>query len=168
MDTKYQRLLPVEYNYRNKAELEQKGEIHFTHGESHGLSVFLRDGGSVFHTYSAYARGLELLDGTYKITLTLCRLADRKIGRTHPEAGLKLQHMAGYAITTGMNMLLWIQHPLAIPGQCDQTVPQPIEIVITDSQYTRFDIGMELSKCVHPRSGLFNGALKKPLLWVKS
>lgn len=56
---------PVEYNYRTKAELEQKGEIHFTHGESHGLSVFLRDGDSVFHTYSVYARGLELLDGTY-------------------------------------------------------------------------------------------------------
>jgi len=56
---------PVEYNYLNKAELEQKGETHFTQGESHGLSVFLRDSDSIFHTYSAYARGLELLDGTY-------------------------------------------------------------------------------------------------------
>jgi predicted dithiol-disulfide oxidoreductase (DUF899 family) len=56
---------PVEYNYRTKAELEQKGETHFTHGESHGLSVFLRDGDNVFHTYSVYARGVELLDGTY-------------------------------------------------------------------------------------------------------
>jgi predicted dithiol-disulfide oxidoreductase (DUF899 family) len=56
---------PVEYNYLNKAELEQKGETHFTQGESHGLSVFLRDSDNIFHTYSVYARGLELLDGTY-------------------------------------------------------------------------------------------------------
>jgi predicted dithiol-disulfide oxidoreductase (DUF899 family) len=30
-----------------------------------GLSVFLRDGGRVFHTYSTFARGAELLLGTY-------------------------------------------------------------------------------------------------------
>jgi predicted dithiol-disulfide oxidoreductase (DUF899 family) len=47
---------PVEYNYRNKAELLRKGETYFTQGESHGLSVFLRDGAGVFHTYSTYAR----------------------------------------------------------------------------------------------------------------
>ncbi len=56
---------PVEYNYRDKAELIQKGESYFTQGESHGLSVFLRDGGSIFHTYSTYARGTDLLVGTY-------------------------------------------------------------------------------------------------------
>ncbi len=56
---------PVEYNYRNKAELMRKGESYFTQGESHGLSVFLRDGGSIFHTYSTYARGGDLLLGTY-------------------------------------------------------------------------------------------------------
>jgi predicted dithiol-disulfide oxidoreductase (DUF899 family) len=56
---------PVEYNYRDKAELLQRGESYFTQGESHGLSVFLRDGGSIFHTYSTYARGVDLLLGTY-------------------------------------------------------------------------------------------------------
>jgi predicted dithiol-disulfide oxidoreductase (DUF899 family) len=56
---------PVEYNYRDKAELIGRGESYFTQGESHGLSVFLRDGSSVFHTYSAYARGADLLVGTY-------------------------------------------------------------------------------------------------------
>ncbi len=56
---------PVEYNYRDKAELVQRGESYFTQGESHGLSVFLRDGGSIFHTYSSYARGTDLLVGTY-------------------------------------------------------------------------------------------------------
>lgn len=56
---------PVEYNYRDKAELLQRGERYFTEGESHGLSVFLRDGRSIFHTYSTYARGADLLLGTY-------------------------------------------------------------------------------------------------------
>ena len=56
---------PVQYNYRDKAELLQKGETYFTQGESHGLSVFLRDDTNVFHTYSTYARGTDLLAGTY-------------------------------------------------------------------------------------------------------
>ena len=56
---------PVEYNYLTKAELLRKGEEYFTRGESPGLSVFLRKGEKVFHTYSAYARGLEALVGTY-------------------------------------------------------------------------------------------------------
>ena len=30
-----------------------------------GLSVFLRDGDNVFHTYSTYQRGLDILIGTY-------------------------------------------------------------------------------------------------------
>ena len=29
------------------------------------MSVFLRDGNRIFHTYSAYARGLDSLVGTY-------------------------------------------------------------------------------------------------------
>lgn len=33
--------------------------------EMPGLSVFLRDGDSILHTYSAYARGLDLLINTY-------------------------------------------------------------------------------------------------------
>lgn len=56
---------PVEYNYTDKAVLLQKGESYFTQGESHGLSVFLRDGDGIFHTYSTYARGTDLLVGTY-------------------------------------------------------------------------------------------------------
>ena len=56
---------PVEYNYRDDAELEQVGMDPLPSGEQPGLSVFLRDGGSIFHTYSTYARGVDLLDGTY-------------------------------------------------------------------------------------------------------
>ncbi len=56
---------PVEYNYRSKAELIAKGEDYFTQGENPGASAFLRDGRQVFHTYSSYARGGDLLLGTY-------------------------------------------------------------------------------------------------------
>jgi predicted dithiol-disulfide oxidoreductase (DUF899 family) len=56
---------PVEYNYQDKASLEKKGETWFTEGEQPGTSVFLRDGGRVYHTYSSYARGGDLLLGTY-------------------------------------------------------------------------------------------------------
>jgi predicted dithiol-disulfide oxidoreductase (DUF899 family) len=54
---------PVEYNYQEQETLERAGG--HTHGETHGLSVFLRDGDRVFHTYSTYARGLDPLIGTY-------------------------------------------------------------------------------------------------------
>lgn len=41
---------PVEYNYRSKAELLQRGEPWFTEGENHGASVFYKDTGrDVFH-----------------------------------------------------------------------------------------------------------------------
>lgn len=56
---------PVEYNFKDKAELEQAGMPWHTSGEQHGLSVFLRDGDTVFHTYSSYGRGLEGLLGVY-------------------------------------------------------------------------------------------------------
>ena len=54
-------IAPVEYNYRNKAELEAKNGPNAIEGEEHGLSVFFRLGDEVFHTYSAYARGTERL-----------------------------------------------------------------------------------------------------------
>jgi predicted dithiol-disulfide oxidoreductase (DUF899 family) len=59
---------PVEYNYRTKAEYEQAGSpiIEGEHSvEYPGRSCFLRDGDTVFHTYSVYARGLETIGGSY-------------------------------------------------------------------------------------------------------
>ena len=36
--------------------------------EREGLSVFRKDeGGALFHTYSTYARGIDLLNGTYNL-----------------------------------------------------------------------------------------------------
>lgn len=57
-----------------KDEME-KGEVYYNFGvnrfpsdEAPGLSVFYKDAaGSIFHTYSAYARGLEPLLGTYDL-----------------------------------------------------------------------------------------------------
>jgi predicted dithiol-disulfide oxidoreductase (DUF899 family) len=46
----------VEYNYTM---------TEFPSEEAPGLSAFIKDGGSVFHTYSSYARGLDILIGTY-------------------------------------------------------------------------------------------------------
>lgn len=56
---------PVEYNYRDKAELERLGQLYHIKGEQPGASVFLRDGERVFHTYSTYGRGLDMLMNTF-------------------------------------------------------------------------------------------------------
>lgn len=56
---------PVEYNYRDKAALEQLGQTYHVQGEQPGASAFLRNGDGVYHTYSTYGRGLDLLVGAY-------------------------------------------------------------------------------------------------------
>jgi predicted dithiol-disulfide oxidoreductase (DUF899 family) len=58
---------PVMWNYRTIDELEQfdMGWLGEGSSEQPGYSMFLRDGGSIFHTYSVYARGTEMLGGAY-------------------------------------------------------------------------------------------------------
>jgi predicted dithiol-disulfide oxidoreductase (DUF899 family) len=58
-------IAPVEYNYRDKKTLEQLGQTYHAKGEQPGASAFLRNGDRVYHTYSTYGRGLDLLVGTY-------------------------------------------------------------------------------------------------------
>lgn len=53
----------TEYNYQEKTEMIKS--LDGKSAEVPGTSVFLRDGNSVFHTYSSYARGGDLLLGTY-------------------------------------------------------------------------------------------------------
>jgi predicted dithiol-disulfide oxidoreductase (DUF899 family) len=60
-------IAPVEYNYRNKAEMEARKGPNLQAGEEHGMSVFFRLGDDVFHTYSAYARGTEGLSNCYSL-----------------------------------------------------------------------------------------------------
>jgi predicted dithiol-disulfide oxidoreductase (DUF899 family) len=57
--TNDEKVAPIEYNYRNKAELEAIRTTNAITGEEHGLSVFFRVGDNVFHSYSTYARGTE-------------------------------------------------------------------------------------------------------------
>jgi predicted dithiol-disulfide oxidoreductase (DUF899 family) len=55
---------PVEYNYKDQAQLEAENVAwRDWSGEQPGMSAFARDGDGddVYHTYSAYARGLDPL-----------------------------------------------------------------------------------------------------------
>jgi predicted dithiol-disulfide oxidoreductase (DUF899 family) len=60
-------VIPIQYNYREVAELEREGMGWMTTGPSEqpGFSCFLRDGDTVFHTYSTFARGTEQTGGAY-------------------------------------------------------------------------------------------------------
>lgn len=62
-----EKIAPGEYNYITNAEHRAKGEDYFTDGEAHGLSVFFRRGKEIYHTYSAYARGVERLSDAYAL-----------------------------------------------------------------------------------------------------
>lgn len=64
----------VEYNYAQRT---------FPMSEAPGLSVFLRDGDTVFHTYSTYERGLDLLINTYNL-LDLTPLGRQEEGLQYP------------------------------------------------------------------------------------
>ncbi|GAE31959.1 DUF899 domain-containing protein [Halalkalibacter hemicellulosilyticus] len=58
---------PIEYNYLTKDELIQKG-VPIDSGQSMevpGVSTFLRDGQTIYHTYTTYARGTDLIIGTF-------------------------------------------------------------------------------------------------------
>jgi predicted dithiol-disulfide oxidoreductase (DUF899 family) len=60
---------PPEYNYKTKAEHEAAGTGYYFQGEEPieepGLSCFLRVDDRVFHTYSTFGRGAEMLGGSY-------------------------------------------------------------------------------------------------------
>jgi predicted dithiol-disulfide oxidoreductase (DUF899 family) len=62
---------PVEYNYRTAEEHRQAGTSGYVEGEEPierpGISCFLRDGDRVFHTYSTFARGGEMIRDSYQI-----------------------------------------------------------------------------------------------------
>jgi predicted dithiol-disulfide oxidoreductase (DUF899 family) len=60
---------PFEYNFRTAEEFRRLGQAEFVEGEQPfempGTSFFLRDGDTVFHTNSTYARGAEMTGGSY-------------------------------------------------------------------------------------------------------
>lgn len=62
-----ERVAPVEYNYKDRETLVAKFGAGMAEGESHGLSVFFRDGDEAYHTYSTYGRGCENLTDSYRL-----------------------------------------------------------------------------------------------------
>jgi predicted dithiol-disulfide oxidoreductase (DUF899 family) len=63
--TQDESVTPVMYNFKDKATLVQQGKAFHTAGEQHGLTVFLREGETIYHTYSTYERGTDLVLSTY-------------------------------------------------------------------------------------------------------
>jgi predicted dithiol-disulfide oxidoreductase (DUF899 family) len=65
---------PVDYNYH---------AVRFPHTEAPGISAFFKDdAGDVFHTYSCYGRGVEVMMGTYPL------LDLTPEGRNEPDGGM--------------------------------------------------------------------------------
>lgn len=67
------RVVPVLLNFRDEAELAQTGTTWSAamRGDYPGISAFLRDGDTVYHTYSTFARGIDLSGSTgYYLDLT--------------------------------------------------------------------------------------------------
>jgi len=58
---------PPQYNYADAEALKAKGQLEHVKGELPGLSVFLRDGQRIYHSYSTFGRGLDGLLNTYNI-----------------------------------------------------------------------------------------------------
>jgi predicted dithiol-disulfide oxidoreductase (DUF899 family) len=74
---------PVEYNFRTKEELKERGLDFQTEGEQPGMSVFYKDDeGVIYHTYSTYARGLDNLLNT--LTMLDVTPLGRQVGRGGP------------------------------------------------------------------------------------
>jgi predicted dithiol-disulfide oxidoreductase (DUF899 family) len=61
-------IAPVEYNYKDKATLVREGldYVAANDADGQGISVFVQDGGTVFHTYSAYGVGADVMLSTYR------------------------------------------------------------------------------------------------------
>ncbi|HEY3509465.1 MULTISPECIES: DUF899 domain-containing protein [Kribbella] len=75
-------VVPFEYNYRSKAEWDERPNADFIQQEQpfdlHGLSCFLRVGDDVYHTYSTYGRGPDAM------TFSVNALDLTALGRQEP------------------------------------------------------------------------------------
>ena len=75
------------YNYTR-----QKGEF----GERPGISVFFKDpGGAVFHTYSCYARGLDMMNAAYHYLDLVPKGRDEADQKPHPMAWVRYRDRYG-------------------------------------------------------------------------
>jgi len=85
-----------DYHVSFTPEEHEKGEVYYNYGpskffssEGPGISVFYKDEtGSIFHTYSCYARGLDMLNGAYH-SLDLVPKGRDEAGLTSPQAWVR-------------------------------------------------------------------------------
>jgi predicted dithiol-disulfide oxidoreductase (DUF899 family) len=61
-------IAPIGYNYKDKATLEREGldYVAANGSDGQGISVFVRDGERVLHTYSTYGVGADVMLSTYR------------------------------------------------------------------------------------------------------
>ncbi len=79
---------PIEYNFRTARELADMGEPYFARpGEQGGVSVFVRDGDTVLHTWSGYGLVMDLLHGTdIRLDLTPLGRQDENVELRHHDS----------------------------------------------------------------------------------
>ena len=85
-----------DYHVSFTPEELEKGEMYYNYrigkfgrDEAPGLSVFHKDAsGSIFHTYSCYGRGLDMLNGTYQ-HLDLLPKGRDEAGLSYPQEWVK-------------------------------------------------------------------------------
>jgi predicted dithiol-disulfide oxidoreductase (DUF899 family) len=88
---------PVEYNFRSAQELADRGEAWAARpGEQGGLSVFLRDGGSILRTWSGYGPVIQLLCATDQL------LDLTPLGRQ--DETVDLRHHDKYSVAAGAGL----------------------------------------------------------------
>jgi predicted dithiol-disulfide oxidoreductase (DUF899 family) len=86
----------LDYHVSETAEEKAKGEAYYNYriaksfGERAGTSVFYRDDdGAIFHTYSCYARGLDMVNAAYHY-LDLTPMGRQEDGLSYPQAWVRL------------------------------------------------------------------------------
>ena len=98
----------VEYNYQRMT--------NFPLEEGPGLSVFAKDAsGGIFHTYSTYARGLDILVGTYNF-LDLAPKGRDEDGFVHSMAWVR--HHDKYGPDYAVDATMTYKEPAKVGGSC--------------------------------------------------
>jgi len=89
------------FDYHVSFKPEQAGQAMYnfakddgSNEELPGISVFLKDGGSIFHTYSCYSRGLDMMNTAYHY-LDLVPKGRDEAGLPHSMAWVKYHDLYG-------------------------------------------------------------------------
>ena len=76
---------------RSSTRLRASSTIHFGMEDAPGLSVFAKDDtGALYHTYSTYSRGLDMLNGAYHYLDIVPKGRDEE-GMPHPMSWVRLR-----------------------------------------------------------------------------